>query len=1034
MSVDVSPDGQTIIFDLLGDLYSLPVSGGHATPITTGSAWDQTPRFSSDGRFIYFVSDRRGFKNIWRLALADQSLTQVTQSESDVQGGLNWSRHSPHLIVGRADTDPDIHDSEVVLHSVEPQSGTMTPLHPIKGPWFDTSKFEPLRQRFLTYSGVQTDDGSAYFSDERWEGVSGGRRTVRMYKLDAGTQTITNITPVDVSYSEYKPQLSHDGTQLAYFRQYPDRRTEIRVRNLASGKDDVLAVLSNADDASYSADDESRPNCAFTPDDRQFIFWHDGKIHSVDLADGSREIIPFTASVELEVAARVEAAPNHLGEDGEASVIRWPTRSRDGRMTAFAAIGYVWIMDTATGRVRRLTNSTDVEYMPALSPDGTAVAYISFAHSDDGFGPGRLLVAEVNNGAIRELLGGVDELYLLPKWSSDGSMIAVIREEEGGNGVLASFGWTSATNGEFRHVASAPSSDEYTSQRLYARHVSFDKWGRNVLFSYPRSRHESVLAAAGLSSGDVRVLAIGDFDVAGITPAPDLKNLALTRIDDSVWVVPFEAGIDPHTVSISTSNAQRVSEDGGYYVDWNHSGEFSFGFGQRIYGQNLRTRALDVRRIRLTFEKPKAAHPIAFVGARLITMSGTSGVGRVIESGALVVNGERIVAVGSIDAVGLPRDSVVVDTTGKTIIPGLLDTHYHRIARDRGKRTISGFKLPNRNFSDHSAIEYGVTTAWEPGGPFNDGVPAVADLQVAGRVLGPRWSHSAAGTVGYPWRLLTSYGAALAAVKQHRDLGVTTLKEYDTPTREQRRWLSAAARASNLGIVSHLETFDGMMTRIVDGYTGGDHPHIPIPFFKDVQELLRQTGYIWTPNFGITGGLTSSGSDPMLHFCHAVAKHGNNRPRATSDRSKSSWPCHKELEARRPMYSFDTHRVGRVAVQAAEAANNGVKIGISAHTMPGSYVHREMWYLWKGGMAVEDVLRATTVGNAEKLGLQEEIGSLAVGKVADFIVLEQNPLDDILNTLSLRYTVQGGVVYDSATAKRIDVSSLAREAERQTIH
>ena len=79
-------------------------------------------------------------------------------------------------------------------------------------------------------------------------------------------------------------------------------------------------------------------------------------------------------------------------------------------------------------------------------------------------------------------------------------------------------------------------------------------------------------------------------------------------------------------------------------------------------------------------------------------------------------------------------------------------------------------------------------------------------------------------------------------------------------------------------------------------------------------------------------------------------------------------------------------------------------------------------------MPIEDVLRATTMTNAEKLGLQEEIGSLETGKIADFLILDQNPLDNILNTLSIRYTVQGGVIYDSATAERVDPAAIAEAA------
>src|SRR5688500_10154481 len=65
ISLDVSPDGRTILFELLGDLYTLPIAGGTATRITNGQAFDMQPRYSPDGKSIVFVSDRNGSENLW---------------------------------------------------------------------------------------------------------------------------------------------------------------------------------------------------------------------------------------------------------------------------------------------------------------------------------------------------------------------------------------------------------------------------------------------------------------------------------------------------------------------------------------------------------------------------------------------------------------------------------------------------------------------------------------------------------------------------------------------------------------------------------------------------------------------------------------------------------------------------------------------------------------------------------------------------------------------------------------------------------
>jgi len=425
-----------------------------------------------------------------------------------------------------------------------------------------------------------------------------------------------------------------------------------------------------------------------------------------------------------------------------------------------------------------------------------------------------------------------------------------------------------------------------------------------------------------------------------------------------------------------------------------------------------------VRQLKVIYDKPVAVQPIAFTGARLITLSGDHGAGRVIEVGVIVMDGQRIIAIGPQDRVEIPDDALVLDVAGKTVMPGLLDTHYHSLGGIGAG--YSALELPNPDFSDPSAIAYGITSAWDAGGAPDDGVPATAELQLAGRILGPRWTYATKGGVGGPYDQLNDYGAAFAAVEQFRLLGAAVLKEYNAPTREQRQWLSIAAREQGVGIVSHIDNFDGFMTRVVDGYTGGDHPYIPAPLYKDVQELLRQTGYIWTPNIVITPGTIGTGSgDINSYYWNEVLK---KRP---EELEKFEAIPSRDRNIAEPSVPYGLHRISRVAEAAASLAKSGGNIGVSAHNMPGSGVHKEMWYLWKGGLPIEDVLRAATIGNAEKLGLQEEVGSLEVGKIADFLVLDENPLDDIINTLSLKYTVQGGVIYDSNTAERVDPEAIS---------
>ena len=1033
MSVDVSPDGRTIVFDLLGDLYLMPAEGGTAVPLTTGTAWDSGPRFSPDGAYVYFVSDRVSHLNLWRVALADRSMHQVTHLERDIMGAVNWSNDIDSLLVGIAGIDHNP-SGEVLLHVVDPSSGEITSVEPWTGPMFriqSTDSVEFTRSRKKVFSGV-ADGGSVFFSEFRLEEGNGPGRhiRVRLYKFDRKTNTRTQLTAEDAPYSEFKPELSHDGKLLAYYRQYDDRRTELRVLDRASNQDRFIVRLDDADDAIFSQSNDQRPNYAFTPDDRSLVFWHGGKLRRVDLADGVSEIIPFRVLVEREVAPRAQPARQTIRTVEEARTIRWPSLSRDGQTLVFAAVGYVWVKDVASGDIRRLTTSDEFAFMPAVSPDGLSVAYIGYASnrvapSWQDYDPtlhkplGRLIVVDIDGQASREILSESDASFVLPEWSDDGTKISVLRQATEVNTLKRTVGWTYVSAGNFNAVVTLPTRNTRISGlHHYARWVGFDLSGERLLFSYPVSEDTTMLAMADLAGEGLRTLAIGASDVGGITPSPDLTRLALTRRDGTLWLAPFALQPEPKAVSTLTPEAYQLSENGGVFVDWYGEQRLSYGFGKDVFNYDLHTHDRQSRRISLPIARPIPDSPVAFQGARLVTLSDDKGQRRIIDNGVLLVDQGRITAVGPSGDVEMPPETVVLDIAGKTIVPGFIDTHYHAGA--------GSHQAPGRYYNETTAIEYGVTSAWNAaGGPLRDSGAAYADLHTAGRVIGPRWSYSTGGT-GDPYTLLANNEAALANVERSKNLGTVVMKEYLVPTRAQQRWLADAARHHQLGIVSHLDRFDMTMTRIIDGYTGGDHQFVPLPLSEDVQQLLIQTGYMWTPDIQTTyGSLSPVGANGAYYaltayFCRALRSAQAN----DDELGDVKVPSRCEIHDTDPRLDFDTHRLGRLARQVAAAVARDIKVGLSGHDAPAINLHTGMWALWKGGMPVEDVLRATSLVNAEKLGLEREIGSLEVGKVADFVVLDGNPLDNILNTMSIEYTIQGGVIFDADDAERMTPEAL----------
>ncbi|HSG49213.1 MAG TPA: hypothetical protein VLA43_15440, partial [Longimicrobiales bacterium] len=376
MSVDVSPDGRQIVFDLLGDLYLLPVEGGKATRITEGMAFDAQPRFSPDGERVVFVSDRSGGDNVWTLRLDFTDTTQVTQGNTASYISPAWMPDGEHVVVSRGAGLGGA--AKLVLLDAERNAPMPLITAP---PQLKTLGAAPEPNgRYIWYAGGLGD----------WQYNALFPR-YQLFRYDRETGESTAMTS---RYgSAFRPAVSPDGEWLVYGTR-ENAETGLRKRNLRTGDEAWLAYPVQRDETESRAPLDLLPGYAFTPDSEAIVVSYGGKLWRVPMDGSDAAEIPFEAAVEVPVGPEVKF-DYPIPDDSlvVAKQIRSPAASPDGRWMAFTAFDRVWVKAVPDGEPRRLSAAAnpagDVaggagEYHPVWSPDGAWVAYVSWEDAQGG--------------------------------------------------------------------------------------------------------------------------------------------------------------------------------------------------------------------------------------------------------------------------------------------------------------------------------------------------------------------------------------------------------------------------------------------------------------------------------------------------------------------------------------------------------------------------------------------------------------------------------------------------------------------------
>jgi hypothetical protein len=758
------------------------------------------------------------------------------------------------------------------------------------------------------------------------------------------------------------------------------------------------------------------PRYRWASDGKSIVIMQGGKLRRLDVNTREVATIPFTAKVHRTISQmnRYEFRIS----DGPLAVkfFRWPTATPDGGTIAFQAVGHIWVQDGEGGAPRRLTPASfdHLEYAPTWSPDGRSLAFVTF----DDTARGHVWKVSAGGGAPVRLTREAGD-YVDPVWSPDGASLIVAR----GEGATAR-GRTLTHNGWYELVrlqANAPAPGDTgvtlaTITRPSGAAISGEARRQVVRPSFgPDGRifwiDEKAGGGAGQRGGTVLMSVKADgsdkqehlsFPAADeIVPSPDGQWVAFQE-GDNVYVAPFAwGGIGGDVQRVEKRRGQfpvtPLTRDGGLFPRWRNAKTLEYGSGPHFYVRHMDTGRTDTITLKLSVPRDVPNGSVALTNARILTMDQR----KVIANGTVVVKGSRISCVGSCSTAGVDR---VINASGKTILPGFVDMHAHHYREWRGMR-------PKHDFEQAIYLAYGVTTTLDPS-MYSVNMFPTAELIETGEMIGPRgFSTGDNITAGDAARAneINNPADALAMVKKMADWGAVSIKQYAQPRRDQRQWMAEAVRAVGLNETSEGGHFMEDLGFIMDGQTGWEHAFGEL-LYSDGAKFFGQAGATYSPTLVVSG---PTGWNIEYWFgASDVWKDPKQRRwfpwRALVPQTRIRW-LRPETDYNYPIVA---QAVADVIAQGGHGAMgaHGEHHGIGPH-----------WEVWMGATALGNMgaLEMATMGSSRFLGADKDLGSIEVGKLADLMVLNANPLDNIRNTLDMKYVMKGGKLYDAMSLDEI---------------
>jgi Tol biopolymer transport system component/imidazolonepropionase-like amidohydrolase len=1004
ISVDVSPDGKHIVFDLLGDIYIMPIKGGEAKLLAGGPAYEVQPRFSPDGKKISFTTDRDGCDNIWMMDVDGSNPKQITKEKERQTNNAVWSRDGQFIVAKKHYRNTrSLGAGEIWMYHIGGGDG----LQMTKRRNWEQDAGEPCLSpdgRYLYYSEDVSSGGGFQYNKDPY----GTIYVIQRLDIEKGK----TLQYINNEGGSVRPQVSPDGKMIAFVRRVR-LKTVLYLYDIESGKETPIYDNLNRDAQETWALFGVHPGFSWTPDGKSIVISAKGHIWKIDVKTKQAVQIPFKVHVKQTITDAVRFPQEVSPEKFDVKMLRWVTVSPDQKSVVYNALGKLWIRPLPNGTPKRVTtDEKNLELYPSFSPDSKWLVYTTWNSKDFG------AVTKVRiDGGGQTKLTQAKGTYIEPSFSRDGKKI--VFRKIGGNdlrGQLYSddvgIYWIPSDGGRMTLIT------EEGSRPM------FNKTGDKI-FLFSGEGDKTALVSVGLSSEQRRVHLLSD-NAQQIVPSPDEKWVALVERYNAYIAVLPKTG-QPVNIGPNTSDypIKKVTRDAGTYLNWSpDSKKLYWSLGPELFSRDLTATFKfvegakdsiqenpDTTGLNISFSYPtdNPTGTLALVGATVITMNGDE----VLKDATILVERNRIKTVGPSSNVKVPADAKRIDVAGKFIMPGMIDVHAHANFGDWS---------PLANWRYYANLAFGVTTMHDPSAS-TEFVFSNSEMVKAGLMVGPR--QYSTGTILYGAEgsfkaIVNNFDDAMSHLRRMKAVGAFSVKSYNQPRRDQRQQVIEAARALNMMVYPEGgSTFFWNMTMIHDGHTGIEHS-IPVsPLYNDVTTFLAKSKTGYTPTLIVSyGGLWGE------NYWYMKTKVWENErllkftPREIID-SRSR---------RRMMAEEEDFNYIENAKAAKLVLDAGAKIQLGAHgQLQGLGAHWELWMFTQGGMTPIEAIRCATLYGALYIGMEKDLGSIEVGKLADLVVMDKSPLDDIHNSESIHYVMKNGRLYDANTMDEIGNHPKKRE-------